>query len=101
MSRRCRLLAEAEKEISNPFLLCALISRRMRQLMMTRDSSTNITELVNSALDELIGGALKFEHGGRSCSPLRAEGYCIEGNDDLAPERAPTSPSVALPGEFG
>jgi hypothetical protein len=34
MSVRSRLLAEAEKQISNPFLLCALVSLRTRQLIM-------------------------------------------------------------------
>src|SRR5207253_3123723 len=35
MSVRSRLLAEAEKQTSNTFLLCALVSLRTRQFMMT------------------------------------------------------------------
>ncbi len=62
MSARSRLLAEAEKQISNPFLLCALVSLRTRQLMMTGNANTSTARLVDSALNELIAGALEFEH---------------------------------------
>lgn len=100
MSARFKLLSEAERGISNPFLLCALISKRVRELMMSRNASTSTAQLVNSAVDELISGALKFEHGGESRSTLRPEVCSMEGNDDLAPDRPPTLPSIALPGEF-
>ena len=63
MSLRVRLLAEADKQISNPFLLCALISQRTRQLMMAGNANTSTPQLVNSALNELITGTLEFEFG--------------------------------------
>ena len=69
MSVRSRLLAEAVKQISNPFLLCALVSQRTRQLMMAGNAQTNTAQIVNSALEELIAGALEFEHG-KSGRPL-------------------------------
>ena len=63
MSVRSRLLTEAEKQISNPFLLCALVSLRTRQLMMTGNANPSTAQLVDSALNELIAGALEFERG--------------------------------------
>ncbi len=62
MSVRSRLLAEAVKQISNPFLLCVLISQRTRQLMMSGNAHTNAAQIVNSALEELIDGTLEFKH---------------------------------------
>src|SRR5260370_42431625 len=70
MSVRSRLLAEAEKQISNPFLLCALVSLRMRQHMMTGNVNTSIAQLVDSALNELIAGVLEFERGKPRRAPL-------------------------------
>ncbi len=70
MSARSRLIADAERQAANPFLLCALISLRTRQRMITRDASTSTAQLVDSALEELIGGALKFERVGRKRSPM-------------------------------
>lgn len=63
MGVRSRLLADAVKQISNPFLLCALVSQRARQLMMAGNAYTNTAQIVNCALEELIAGALEFKHG--------------------------------------
>ncbi len=70
MSVRSRLLAEAEKRISNPFLLCALASQRTRQLMMAGNANMSTAQLVDSALNELITGALEFERGMPRHAPL-------------------------------
>jgi len=61
MSERLRLLAGAAKRVSNPFLLCALVSQRTRQLMMA--GYTNTAQIVDSALNEVIAGSLEFELG--------------------------------------
>lgn len=73
MSARSRLHSEAEKQVSNPFLLCTLISQRTRQLMITSNASASTAQLVDSALSELIAGALQFESVGlrRSLLVLR------------------------------
>ena len=63
MSARSRLLAEAEKHISNPFLLCVLISKRTRQFMIVGNPHANTGQMVDSALGDLIAGALEFEFG--------------------------------------
>lgn len=90
MRTRSRLLSEAEREISNPFLLCALISQRTRQLMITRDGSTNTGQLVDSALDELIAGALKFERvGQRRSSVVVAEVHDEDTREKLVSQGAP------------
>ena len=100
MSARSRLLLQAEKGISNPFLLCTLISRRTRQLMMTRGAGTSTTQLVDFALDELIAGALKFEGIGERRAPLvAAEVHVEESNDHLASQRPRAASSAALPVE--
>lgn len=70
MNVRSRLLLEADGQVSNPFLLCVLISQRTRQLMMTTNASTSTAQLIDSALNELIAGALEFERVGRRRSPL-------------------------------
>jgi len=70
MSARSRLLAEAEKQISNPFLLCALVSLRTRQLMIAGNANTSTAQLVDSALNELIAGVLEFERGKPRRPPL-------------------------------
>lgn len=74
MSARSRLFAEAEKHISNPFLLCTLVSQRTRQLMMAGNANTSTGQMVDSALQELIAGVLEFERGKPRRAPLiRAE----------------------------
>lgn len=60
MSARSSLLAEADGQVSNPFLLCALVSKRTRQLMIAVNAKST-AQLVNSALRELIAGTLEFE----------------------------------------
>jgi hypothetical protein len=89
MSVRSRLFAEAEKQISNPFLLCALVSQRTRQLMMAGNANTSTAQLVNFALNELIAGALEFERGKPRRPPLiRAESRIEESKG------GPESPGV-------
>lgn len=65
MSERSRLVAEAGQQVSNPFLLCALVSRRTRQLMMAGNADTNTAQVVDSALCEVIAGVLEFKLGKR------------------------------------
>ncbi len=65
---RSRLLFEAEKHVSNPFLLCALISGRTRQLMMSQNGHASTADLVDYALNEMTVGALEFEAPGAQCS---------------------------------
>ena len=89
MSVRSRLLAEAERQISNPFLMCALVSLRTRQLMMTGNANTS-TALVDSALNELIAGLLEFERGKPRRPPLiRAESRNEGSNGGLESPRVP------------
>ena len=89
MSVRSRLLAEAERQISNPFLMCALVSLRTRQLMMTGNANTS-TALVDSALNELIAGVLEFERGKPRRPPLiRAESRNEGSNGGLESPRVP------------
>ncbi len=84
MSVRSRLLAEAEERISNPFLLCALVSLRTRQLMMIGDANTSTAQLVDSALSELIAGVLEFERGKpRRPALIRAESRSEESDGGL------------------
>jgi hypothetical protein len=84
MNVRSRLLAEAEKQISNPFLLCVLVSLRTRQLMITGNANTSTAQVVDSALNELIAGVLEFERGKpRRPSFIRAESRNEESNGGL------------------
>ena len=63
MSVRSRFLADAEKQIPNPLLLCTLISLRTRQIMMTGNTNASTAQLVDSVLREIIAGALEYERG--------------------------------------
>jgi hypothetical protein len=63
MSVRSRFLAEAEKQIPNPLLLCTLISLRTRQIMMRGNTNASTAQLVDSVLREIIAGALEYERG--------------------------------------
>ena len=97
MSVRSRLLAEAEKQISNPFLLCTLVSLRTRQLMMTGNANTSTAQLVDSALNELIAGVLEFERGKpRRPAVIRAESGNKENSGGLeSPGVRTTSPTLS------
>jgi len=93
MSVRSRPLAEAEKQISNPFLLCVLVSLRTRQHMMTGNANASTAQLVDSALNELIVGVLEFERGKPRRAPLiRAESGIEESNGQL---ESPGVPAVS------
>jgi hypothetical protein len=93
MSVRSRLLAEAEKQISNPFVLCTLVSLRTRQLMMTGNANTSTAQLVDSALNDLIAGVLEFERGKPRRPPLtRAESRNEGSNGGLESPGAPELP---------
>lgn len=61
MSARSELLFAAQKNILNPFLLCAVTSARARQLMVARDGRAAVAELVDCALNEIAAGGLEFE----------------------------------------
>jgi len=97
MSVRSRFLAAAEKQISNPFLLCALVSLRMRQHMMTGNVNTSTAQLVDSALNELIAGVLEFERGKPRRPPLiRTESRTEESDGGLeTPGVRTTSPTLS------
>ena len=100
MSVRLRLLAEADKQISNPFLLCALVSQRTRQLMMAGNANTNTAQIVDSALEELIAGALEFKHGKSRRPPLmRAESSSQKSKGGLESPEVLSASAVTLSGE--
>jgi hypothetical protein len=61
MSSRSEMLFQARVRISNPFVLCTLISSRTRQLMMSGSGNRSTVQLVHDALNELLAGVLEFE----------------------------------------
>lgn len=64
MSTRSELLIQAHRKVSNPFVLCTLISRRTRQLMMSATGSRSTADILDHVLGELAAGILQFEmHG--------------------------------------
>lgn len=65
MSTRSELLFQAHGKISNPFLLCTLIGKRTRQLMMSANRDQSTAEIVDYALSELLAGVLEFEMHGK------------------------------------
>jgi hypothetical protein len=96
MSVRSRLVAEAGQQISNPFLLCALVSRRTRQLMMAGNADTNTAQVVDSALCEVIAGALEFKLGEpRRLLVVTEESPSEESDGELETSRDPDIPAVA------
>jgi len=100
MSVRSTLLAEAERRISNPFLLCVLISQRTRQLSMAGNEKTDTGQLVNFALNELIGGALEFKHGKSRRPPfIRTESSSQESKGGLESPEVLSASAVTLSGE--
>ena len=72
---RSKLLFAAQKTIPNPFLLCAVISARARQLILAGDGRAALAELVDFALNEVAAGALEFGRvrPGRSSAALPVE----------------------------
>lgn len=78
MSTLSELLFQAYGEISNPFVLCTLISKRTRQFMMSAKGNRNTVEIRDYVLDELLAGALEFEMHGekepKSSTPLLQSG---------------------------
>ncbi len=61
MSAHSDLLFQAGTRISNPFVLCTLISGRTRQLMISANGNLGTVQLVHRALNELLAGVLEFE----------------------------------------
>lgn len=61
MSVHSDLLFQAARRISNPFVLCTLISGRTRQLMASANGNLGSVQLVQRALNELLAGVLEFE----------------------------------------
>jgi hypothetical protein len=61
MSTNSDLLFQAGTRISNPFVLCSLISGRTRQLIMSGNGNRSTVQLVHHALNELLAGVLEFE----------------------------------------
>ena len=91
MGVRSKLLFEAQRQVSNPFLLCTLISKRTRQLMMSSNGAASAADLVDYALSELIAGAPEFEGPGTECLPLdRAEDGGEQKNEALVQQSQPT-----------
>jgi hypothetical protein len=70
MGVRSRPLAGVENQISNPLLLCALVSLRTRQFVMAGNPNTSTAQLVDSALNQLVAGELEFERGKPGRAPL-------------------------------
>jgi len=102
MSERSRLVAEAGQQVSNPFLLCALVSRRTRQLMMGGNADTNTAQVVDSALCEVIAAALEFKLGKPRCPFVVTEESQSEDSDgQLETSRYPdilaAAPQVEAP----
>jgi hypothetical protein len=61
MSARSELVFRASGMISNPLLLCALVSKRVRQLTIGGSGNRSTAEIVDYALGELLGGLLQFQ----------------------------------------
>ncbi len=61
MSARSDLLFQAHGRISNPLLLCAVVSNRVRQLMINGSGNRSTAEIVDYTLNELLAGVLEFE----------------------------------------
>lgn len=61
MSARSELVFRGIRIISNPLLLCALVSARVRQLMIGGSGGRSTAEIVDYALGELLGGLLQFQ----------------------------------------
>jgi hypothetical protein len=100
MSVRSRLLAEAEKQNSNPFLLCTLVSLRTRQLMMAGNENTSTAQMVDSALRDLIAGALEFGRGKPRIPPLiQAESVNKESKGGLESPGVPAVSAATLSAE--
>lgn len=72
MSVRSGLLLQAQKQVSNPFLLCTLISKRTRQLVIGSNGVSRTADLMDHAFSELIAGGLEFRVPGTECFSLRA-----------------------------
>ena len=58
---RSELLIQAYGKISNPFVLCTVISRRMRQFMMSANGNRSTAEIFDYVLGESVAGLLQFE----------------------------------------
>ena len=100
MSVRSRLLAEAEKHVCNPFLLCTLVSLRTRQLMMSGNEYTSTAQLVDSAISDLIAGALEFGRGKPRIPPLiQAESVDKESKSELESDGVPAVSAATLSAE--
>lgn len=70
MSVRSELLFAAQKNIQNPFLLCAVTFARARQLMVARHGRAALSELVDDALREIAAGTFEFERAKPKPEPL-------------------------------
>jgi hypothetical protein len=79
MSAQSDLILKAERMITNPLLLCALVSERARQLMKGGSAGRSTAEAVDYALAELLSGRLQFRPSGKNNG--KREGK--RGNDDL------------------
>lgn len=70
------LLFRANGVISNPFVLCALVSARSRQLTKGGRGERSTAEIVDYALGELLAGFLQYQMPGEkeSKSNVRTKG---------------------------
>lgn len=80
MSARSELLFSTRRIVSNPFLLCTLVSQRARQLMTSGSCST--AEIVNCALNELLDGLLEFEMDREKAA--KSEAFLSHGHKNAA-----------------
>jgi hypothetical protein len=79
MSARSDLILKAERMITNPLLLCALVSGRARQLMIGGSAGRSTAEAVDYALAELLSGQIQFQPFGKNDRKREAKGR----NEDL------------------
>ena len=90
-------MRKRRRQNSNPFLLCTLISLRIRQIMMAGNGKQSTAQLVDSALGELLAGALEYERG-KPRRPLliQAESGDEESNGGLESPAVPVVSASAL-----
>jgi hypothetical protein len=82
VSARSELLFSARRTISNPFLLCTLVSQGAPQLMISGSGSRSTAGIVNYVLSELVDGILEFDmHGGKAA---KSEPPLSHGHPDAA-----------------
>jgi hypothetical protein len=80
MVSRASMRVEAERRSISPFLLCSVLSKRIR-LLATQDPNSRIAELLGLACHEFMVGKLSF-------NPLTEPTAPIEDADRAMPDAA-------------